>query len=278
MVSHVLLAFLVDVSRGRFASMNKVNLVAAVTVLVVAAGCGLAGADEDEQAAAPVAVTAEPTAEPTVEEEPTPEPASPSPTKKKPKPSPTEPTEDPFNMELPPCAEYVGKAVSRAKAKVALNAAATKVYWPGSAPTLRVPADLIRSVAWHESGWVSNIRNCDGGYGLMQVMPDTRDFVNQRFEKSYDFEDYRQNAVIGANYLAWLTKYFGEKYFAKKYDLSTAKCKTDASPCLLNLVINGYNMGPGSTEETYLAGKKLSNPEYVHLIRANMRECDCDRF
>ncbi|MEU4163023.1 transglycosylase SLT domain-containing protein [Actinoplanes sp. NPDC026670] len=257
--------------------MRKINIVAAVTVLVVAAGCGLAGADEEKQAAAPVAVT---TSEPTVEAEPTPEP-SPSKTKKTTKPTekvkPT-PTEDPFNMQLPDCAEYVGKAVTRAKAKVALNAAATKVYWPGSAPKLRVPADLIRSVAWHESGWVSNIRNCDGGYGLMQVMPDTEDFVNQRFEKSYDSSEYKQNAIVGANYLAWLTKYFGEKYFAKNYDLSTAKCKTDASPCLLNLVINGYNMGPGSTEETYLAKKKLSNPDYVHLIRANMRECDCDRF
>ncbi|MEV4281033.1 transglycosylase SLT domain-containing protein [Actinoplanes xinjiangensis] len=265
--------------------MKRLNIAAAVTVLMVAAGCGPAGAD-DRQAAAPVAAT--PSTEVVAEEAPEPEPepttAKPTPTKtkatetkatRKPEPSPTE---DPFNMQLPPCADYVGKAVSRAKAKTALNAAATKVYWPGSAPKLRVPADLIRSVAWHESGWVSNIRNCDGGYGLMQVMPDTRDFVNQRFEKNYDVEDHRQNAIIGANYLAWLTKYFGEKYFAENYDLSTAKCRTDASPCLLNLVINGYNMGPGSTEETYLAGKKLSNPKYVHLIRANMRECDCDRF
>jgi soluble lytic murein transglycosylase-like protein len=260
--------------------MRKIDIAAAVTVLMVSAGCGLAGADEREQAAAPVAVTSEPAAELTVEPaaEETPEP-EPSPSKAKPteKAKPT-PTEDPFNTQLPDCAEYVGKAVSRAKAKAALNAAATKVYWPGSAPKLRVPADLIRSVAWHESGWVSNIRNCDGGYGLMQVMPDTRDFVNQRFEKSYDLKDYKQNATLGANYLAWLTKYFGEKYFAGKYDLGTARCRTDASPCLLNLVIDGYNMGVGSTEEAYLAGKKLSNPDYVHLIRANMRECDCDRF
>jgi Transglycosylase SLT domain len=278
-IGRSLLAFLVDVERGRSASMQGINIAAGVLVLVVAAGCGLAGADEEKQASAPVAVTSGPTVQETAAESPEPTTPSPVPSKsrvsKKPKPSPTE---DPFNMQLPECAKYVGKAVSRAKAKVALNTAATKVYWPGSAPTLRVPADLIRSVAWHESGWVSNIRNCDGGYGLMQVMPTTRDFVNQRFEKSYDIEDYRQNAMLGANYLAWLTKYFGEKYFGEKYDLGAAKCKTDASPCLLNLVIDGYNMGVGSTEEAYLAGKRLSNPDYVHLIRANMRECDCDRF
>jgi hypothetical protein len=279
-INSALLAFLVDVLRGRFASMRKINIVAAVTVLVVTAGCGLAGAGE-KQAAAPVAATP---ATSLAEESPSPEPEEPSPTpskttkaSKKPAAKPS-PTEDPFNAQLPDCAEYVGKAVTRAKAKTALNAAATKVYWPGSAPKLRVPADLIRSVAWHESGWVSNIRNCDGGYGLMQVMPDTEAFINQRFEKDYDFKDYKQNAILGANYLAWLTKYFGEKYFAENYDLSTAKCKSDSSACLLNLVIDGYNMGYGSTEEAYLNGKKLSNPEYVHLIRANMRECDCDRF
>ncbi|GAA4600121.1 hypothetical protein GCM10023107_51410 [Actinoplanes octamycinicus] len=170
------------------------------------------------------------------------------------------------------------KNVSKAKAKAALNAAATKTYWPGSAPTLKVPADLIRSVAWHESGWQSAIENCDGGYGLMQVMPDTEAFINQRFEQSYDYKDYKQNAVIGANQLAWLTKYFGEKYFKKNYDLSTSKCKTDASPCLLNLVIDGYNMGYGTTEEAYLDGKRLSNPKYVHVVRANMRSCFCDNY
>ncbi|PRX23912.1 transglycosylase SLT domain-containing protein [Actinoplanes italicus] len=259
---------------------RRIRIVAAVTALLVVAGCGQAGAGEKETVAAQAPVSVAPTVEETTPEpdpEPTTEKPKPKPTTKKPTAKPS-PTEDPFNMQLPDCAEYVGKAVSRAKAKTALNAAATKVYWPGSAPKLKVPADLIRAVAWHESGWVSNIRNCDGGYGLMQVMPDTQDFVNQRFEKSYDSKDYRQNAMLGANYLAWLTKYFGEKYFKKNYDLSASKCKSDASPCLLNLVADAYNMGFGSTEEAYLDGKKLSNPEYVHLIRANMRECDCDRF
>jgi hypothetical protein len=265
---------------------GRMRFAAAVTALLVVAGCGQGGGGEREKVAAQAPVSDEPATDEVVREpdleadtEPEPEPTTvrPKPTTKKPSAKPS-PTEDPFNMQLPDCAEYVGKAVTRAKAKAALNAAAAKVYWPGSAPKLKVPADLIRAVAWHESGWVSNIRNCDGGYGLMQVMPDTQDFVNQRFEKSYDSKDYKQNATLGANYLAWLTKYFGEKYFKENYDLSPSKCKTDASPCLLNLVADAYNMGFGSTEEAYLNGKKLSNPEYVHLIRANMRECDCDRF
>lgn len=264
---------------------RRVNIVAAVVALVVTAGCGLLGSGGGEQAAAPdpaselvsiAPTTVEPTVEPTVEAttpSPTPTTVKPSATTKKPAPKPTAPT---FNTQLPDCFEYIGKPVTYAKAKAALNAAANKTYWPGSAPTLKVPADLIRATAWHESGWTSNIENCDGGFGLMQVMPDTETFINQRFEQSYDYRDYRQNAIIGANQLAWLTRYFGEKYFKKNYDLSTARCRSDASPCLLNLVIDGYNMGYGSTEAAYLDGKRLSNPDYVHLIRANMRECDCD--
>ncbi|WP_067704274.1 transglycosylase SLT domain-containing protein [Actinoplanes awajinensis] len=267
----------------------KVRLLAVATaMLMVTAGCGLLGSGDDDTSSgsAPVAVTAADSPEP--EESPTPEETEEESPRPKPKPSKTTtskkptvkatPTEDPFNRQLPDCAKYVGKAVSFAKAKAALNAAAAKVYWPINAPKLKVPAELVRVVAWHESGWVSNIQNCDGGYGLMQVMPDTEEFINGRFTKSYDAGDYRQNAILGANYLAWLTKYFGENFFKDDYSLSTSKCKTDASPCLLNMVIDGYNMGAGSTETAFKDGKKLSNPEYVALIRANMRDCDCDRY
>ena len=263
---------------------RRINIVAAVTALALTAGCGMLGSGEKEQVAAqtPVSVaptTVEPAVEETIEE--TTPPPDPVPTTKKPTPTATKkatpkPTAPTFNTQLPDCSRYVGKPVTYAKAKAALNAAAAKTYWPGSAPGLKVSADLVRATAWHESGWTSNIENCDGGFGLMQVMPDTEAFINQRFEQSYDYRDHRQNAIIGANQLAWLTKYFGEKYFKKNYDLSTAKCKSDASPCLLNLVIDGYNMGYGSTEAAYLDGKRLSNPKYVRLIRANMRECDCD--
>ena len=93
-----------------------------------------------------------------------------------------------------------------------------------------MPSDLVKAVAWHESGWQSNIVNCDGGRGLMQVMPDTEEFVNSRFEKSYDAHDYQQNATLGANYLAWLTKYFGDNYFKGNYSLSTSKCKSHQQP------------------------------------------------
>ncbi|MEU4561485.1 transglycosylase SLT domain-containing protein [Actinoplanes sp. NPDC023936] len=273
----------------------RTRLLAGFVVLVVAGGCGMAGASEEKAAPAPsvIATTEESpspevTEEPVAEESPSPvpskKPASKKPASKKPvskkSPSsktPATPTEDPNNFEPPACAEFEGKEVSKAKAKTALNAAAAKTYWPTSAPKLKVPADLVRAVAWHESGWTSNIVNCDGGFGLMQVMPDTESFINQRFEQSYDSHAYRQNAVIGANYLAWLTKAFGDQYFKGNYSLSASKCKSDSSLCLLNMVIAGYNMGRGSVDEGY-ANKELVNPEYVGVVRNLMRSCYCDKY
>jgi hypothetical protein len=252
---------------------------AAALVLMMTAGCGFFRDNSDGTAdvAQPVAIESEspspsPSPEPTT---PSPKP-SPSPTKKKATTKPT-PTEDPNNFTEPDCADHDGKNVSKAKAKAALNAAATKTYWPGSAPKLKVPARLVIATAWHESGWQSSIVNCDGGRGLMQVMPDTVTFINGRFEKSYDSHDYKQNATLGANYLAWLTRVLGDNYFKGSYDLSAKKCKTHESICLLNMVIAGYNAGSGSVEEAY-ADKRLPNPEYVNSVRSLMKSCFCDKY
>lgn len=266
--------------------MNRRHWViaAALVGVLVAGGCGAVGKSGE-----PVPVAAQPSAaepenivDPVLEsEEPTPDPVTPKPkpTKSKAKPKATKatPTEDPNNFQLPDCAERDGKEVSKAKAKAALTAAAAKKYWPTSAPKLKVPSRLVLATAWHESGWTSNYVNCDGGRGLMQVMPDTEAFINQRFEQSYASTDYKQNAVLGANYLAWLTKAFGDQYFKGSYDLSTKKCKSHSSRCLLNMVIAGYNMGRGAVDEAYAQGQ-LANPQYVDVTRSLMKSCFCDRY
>ena len=249
-------------------------IAAAITALVIGAGCGLSkGVTGD------TTVAEAPSFEP-ITEEPTTAPPSPAPSRtpsKKPKPTKPAPTVDPNNFQAPTCATYKGKAVSKSAAKSALNAAAARHYWPTSAPGLVVPSDLVRSVSWNESGWQSNIRNCDGGHGLMQVMPDTVSMINSRFGQSYQVDDYKQNATLGANYLAWLTKYAGDKYFAKSYNLSTSKCKSPTSWCLLNVVIAGYHAGAGSIDEG-AAGKKVPSTDYVYVVRSLMKSCYCDRY
>jgi soluble lytic murein transglycosylase-like protein len=266
------------------ACARALRLVAAVLAVAVTSGCGLLdpGGEPSARTAPPAA--AEESLPPDAYEEATPSPQTPEPStpapkppSKKPKPGPAR-TEDPNNFTEPGCADHEGRNVSKKAAKAALNAAAAKRYWPGSAPTLKVPADLVRATAWHESGWQSNIVNCDGGRGLMQVMPATAEFVNTRFEKSYDAHDYKQNAILGANYLAWLTKYFGDRYFKGSYNLSAGKCRsTTSGGCLLNLVIAGYNAGPADVEAGRQANE-LPRPEYVDSVRSLMTSCFCDKY
>ena len=255
-------------------------LVAAAVGLVVAAGCGLTGGKDDSGDAAATAPS-EPVFEP-ITESPTPEPVETTVTSK-PATKPTKkataaPTEQPFWEQLPACAHRdSSKPVAKAKVKSALKSAAGRVYWQTSAPTLKLNYPLVKAVAWMESGWQSNIHNCDGGTGIMQVMPDTVTMINNRFGQSYDASKYQDNAYAGANYLAWLTKWASENYFANSYNLSSSKCKSTTSWCLLNVVIAGYNAGPGGIEGT-AAGKKLPNPEYVATVRALMTRCKCDQY
>lgn len=280
----------------------------AAFVMAVAAGCGLGGGEPRAGAAAPLPVsepvadsaqspagddpltaddatpapptpTGSPSARPEATKEPaakTGKPATRTPSKKPSAKATTAPA-DQFWDQKPACADYEGTAVSKKAAKAALTSAAGRTYWPTSAPKLKVPTDVVTAIAWQESGWQSNIVNCDGGFGLMQTMPDTVAFVNQRFEKEYDARDHRQNAVIGANYLAWLTKKFGDNYFGKRYDLSTRACRDHADLCLLNMVISAYNAGDGSVEQSHRAGE-LPNPAYVDSVRSLMKRCYCDRY
>ncbi|GIF72636.1 transglycosylase SLT domain-containing protein [Asanoa siamensis] len=172
--------------------------------------------------------------------------------------------------------KYEGTQASRAAAKAALTDAAGRTYWPTSAPSLKVPLDLVKATAYQESGWQSNIIACDGGIGLMQVMPDTAAFVNQRFDKSYDIKDYEDNAALGANYLAWLIKYFGDVYFKGDYSADPADCASHDDLCLLNAVIAAYNFGPGAVDTSN--GLVIPNPRYVDNVRSLMKNCECLSF
>jgi hypothetical protein len=193
------------------------------------------------------------------------------------------PTRKPTTEKLPPAPPkpapsgcqptYKGTKQSRENVKVALTEAAGRTYWHVSAPDIRVPLDLVKATAWQESGWQSNIVACDGGIGLMQVMPDTAAFVNQRFERSYDVNAYRDNATLGANYLAWLVKYFGDVYFDGDYTLDAADCADHRDACLLNAVIAAYNVGPGAVDTA--DGIVIPNARYVENVRALMTECVC---
>ncbi|WBB75434.1 transglycosylase SLT domain-containing protein [Micromonospora sp. WMMD1128] len=182
---------------------------------------------------------------------------------------------------------YKGTAATRAQVKKALTDAAGKTYWPSSAPEIRVPLSLVKATAWQESGWQSNIYACDSGVGLMQVQPPTATFVNDRFEKTYDVDDYRDNAVLGANYLAWLTKKIGDSHFGSDYRLDVSLCTPTLTSCLLNAVIAAYNVGPGKVAPDCDDGGHppceplpltIPNDDYVYNVRELMTTCECLAF
>ncbi|GGR82277.1 hypothetical protein GCM10010169_28230 [Micromonospora fulviviridis] len=218
--------------------------------------------------------------------------AKPSPSASaKPKPKPTRTSTAPLATPKPPTEtqvpppppkppatgcepSYRGTQATRSQVKSALSDAAARTYWPTSAPDIRIPLTLMKATAWQESGWQSNIVACDGGIGLMQVMPATADWMNQRFGQSYDIDDYRDNAYLGGTYLAWLTKYIGDMYFESDYRLDAALCTSELNSCLLNAVIAAYNYGHGAVARE---GEPLAipNPQYVRNVRALMTECVC---
>ncbi|MFF5172211.1 transglycosylase SLT domain-containing protein [Micromonospora sp. NPDC000089] len=174
---------------------------------------------------------------------------------------------------------YRGRAVSRAQAKAALTEAASRTYWPVSAPEIKIPLALVKAVAWQESGWQSNIVACDGGIGLMQIQPETAAWMNQRFEQDYDVSDHRDNAYLGGTYLAWLTKKIGDTHFRSDYRLDASRCTGAANSCLLNAVIAAYNFGIGAVIPQEEKGPVvIPNAGYVDNVRTLMRTCACLGF
>ena len=68
-----------------------------------------------------------------------------------------------------------------------------------------LPADLLKAVAWMESGWQNDKVSVANAYGIGQLMPDTVTFVNQQLlGVSLDPRRPEHNIRIAARYLRWL--------------------------------------------------------------------------
>ncbi|MFC0003172.1 transglycosylase SLT domain-containing protein [Micromonospora siamensis] len=274
-----------------------------VALAATTVGCGQP--ERPVTAGAPVTADAAPTeqewVEPVVEETSPPAPtASPSPRRSaspKPKPKPKPRPTRTASRTTPPPAEtgapvatrppdppgcpptHRGTPVSRAKAKAALTDAARRTYWPTSAPEIKIPLSLVKATAWQESGWQSDVVACDGGIGLMQIQPETVDWMNQRFGQDYDVHDYRDNAYLGGTYLAWLTKKIGDTHFRGNYRLDPGLCTGGIESCLLNAVIAAYNFGIAAVLPQDDRGPLvIPNAQYVENVRELMRTCVCLDF
>lgn len=66
-----------------------------------------------------------------------------------------------------------------------------------------IDASLVKAVAWHESGWQQDVVSSAGAIGVMQVMPDTADYVNVVLGGgSLDVRKADDNVKLGVMYLS----------------------------------------------------------------------------
>jgi soluble lytic murein transglycosylase-like protein len=187
------------------------------------------------------------------------------------------PAPPPPPVEPPSCVpHYEGTNVPEAQVKTALEAAAAKKFWTVSQVTL--PQNLIKAIAKQESGWQSAIVSCIGAVGTMQVLPATADWMNNRFGTSYKLDEVQGNTMLGSEYLQWLIKYFGDRYFEGDYVLRSSDCSQDPDVadykewCLLNAVIAAYNVGHGSVDKSATddVPRYFINHPYIEAVRALM--------
>jgi LysM repeat protein len=73
------------------------------------------------------------------------------------------------------------------------------------AATYGVPADLLKAMAWMESGWQNRVRSHTGAMGVGQLMPATVDFVSDRLlGVRLDPWNPDHNIRMSARFLRWL--------------------------------------------------------------------------
>jgi hypothetical protein len=208
---------------------------------------------------------------------PAPTTGAPTPARTTPKPKVSKSLVKPKETAVPPAPpapapsgckpSYTGTNAPHAGVKTALDSAADFTFWKSSAQ-IKVPSKILYAFAYQESGWQSAILACDGGIGTMQVMPDTAAWMNQRFGTTFDIHTLSGNTLLGAEYIAWLTKYFGDQFPTPTYDLLAS----DKS--LLNAVVSAYNYGFGAVDLS-LGWDGIPNKQYVTNVEALIQSCPC---
>lgn len=75
---------------------------------------------------------------------------------------------------------------------------------------------LMKGLAWQESGWKQHVVSSAGAVGIMQVLPQTGDFVSRHLlKRPLDLRDPRQNVEAGvAFYAFYLSKTSGDERIA----------------------------------------------------------------
>lgn len=106
-----------------------------------------------------------------------------------------------------------------------------------------VEADLVKAVAWQESGWRQDAISSAGAIGVMQVMPGTADYVNEVLDHgNLDVRKADDNVHLGVRYLKHVRDLMG----------STRKG------------LAAYYSGPGNVKRRLNSGQEA----YVNSVQA----------
>ncbi|MGW6913823.1 transglycosylase SLT domain-containing protein [Kitasatospora sp. NPDC054939] len=205
--------------------------------------------------------------------------AKPGPVAPPPPPAPAVPHVPPLQSSCKPSYPQANEpkdAVSAALTTAAGQSRTLKLSNGGTDKLPPLPVNLVKAIAWQESGWQSGILACDGGIGTMQVMPGTVSWMNGKYGTTSDPNTLAGNVQLGTQLLDWLIAYYGDSCFGGNYSLAPdAAGKTP----LLDLVIAAYNAGAGkvhyntvtdpATGET-TGSLEIPNPSYVANVKALM--------
>ncbi len=83
-------------------------------------------------------------------------------------------------------------------------------HFDSAARRYGVPADLLKAIAWQESGWQNDKVSSAGALGIGQLMPDTIRFINERLlPKPLDPHRPEHNIRMSARLLAYLLQRTG---------------------------------------------------------------------
>ncbi|MFJ7905862.1 transglycosylase SLT domain-containing protein [Kitasatospora sp. NPDC096204] len=197
-----------------------------------------------------------------------------------PPPAPSTPHVPPAQSGCAPSKPRPDEAKETVGAALATAASQSRTLRLGTGGTDQLPplpVNLVKAIAWQESGWQSGIVACDGGIGTMQVMPNTVSWMNGKFGTTSDPAALAGNVQLGTQLLDWLVAYYGDSSFGGKYDLSPDPA-TGKTP-LLDLVVSAYNAGAGNVHYNVVidpatgeavGSLAIPNPAYVANVKALM--------
>lgn len=112
---------------------------------------------------------------------------------------------------------------------------------------------FVAGVVYTESRFKSDVSSHRGAYGLMQVLPETADFISERSGIQGDFREPRTNLKMGI----WYLNYLDERYLGDE-----------------RLILAAYNSGEGrvdrwSSDEGFDVGRDIpfvETREYVDNV------------